>query len=146
MIWLVLALALHPPMIETAGIAGQRVDLDLLLVGDERVRLTTTPPLILEEDITVTKSMRHLTSARIHPSTPPGNHTAYLYATPRREDAVLVGVAIPVRVAVHDAPHNTRIIPNHSSGWWAALAGTITALTGLAFAIKIRRTKTAEHS
>ncbi len=141
MIWLLLAFALYPPSIELAGMSGTHTEFELFIVGNERVRITATPPLVLDETVTITGKQHVTLTARIKPHTPPGNHTAYVYAEPAREDNILLAAAIPVRVAVHQPTTTTRIIPAHrlQAGWWAALAGTITAVVGLFSAVSIRR-------
>lgn len=130
MIWLLLALALHPPLLETQGLPGEEIELSMLVVGNEPVRITATPPLALEHKATL-NGAHHLTlRARITPHAPPGDHTAYIYVEPAREDNILLARAATVRVAVQQPATTTRIIPTHHSraGLWAALAGAITTL------------------
>lgn len=142
MIWLLLAFAVYPASITTTGYAGETLEIPLLLVGDEPVRISATHALALNEEITLTGSHRVTLTARIRADTPPGNHTSYIYVEPQRQDAVVLATAIPVRVAVHNTHTPARIIPNthaQQHGLWAALAGSLTALIGLLTAISVRR-------
>jgi hypothetical protein len=138
-ILLLLAFAVYPGHLDVSAGAGQTVDLSLLLVGDEDVRVHATTPLELNEEITLSGA-RHVTlTSRIRANTPPGNHTSYLYVEPLSDDSVVVATAIPVQVAVQQPkPTRHRTIPNHT-GWWAALGGVLTAIVGIAKAISVRK-------
>lgn len=141
MIWLLLAFAVYPPSLAIEGSAGEEVNIDLLIVGDEAVRITTTPPLTGEQEVSLSGSHRLTFTARIHANAPPTNQTGYVYVLPTREDSsVLVAHALPIKVAVHSANAPTRTIPNtHRGGLWAAIGGALTALIGLVKAISVRR-------
>lgn len=129
MIWLFLALALYPPSMDVSGAPGETVELNILAAGTQDVMFTTSAPLRLEEEQSIQGSTHLTLSARIAPHTKTDNYTAYLYAYPAGEDSVLVATAIPVRVAVHQAPATSRVIPTHRSQpvLWAALAGILSA-------------------
>ena len=141
MIGVLLALSMYPPVMDVGAAPEQVVELPTLLVGEGPVLLHTTGPLVAEQEIFLAGKKHVTLTARIRANTLPGNHTAYLHATPKTDDALVIASTVPVRVAVHEQPHDTRIIPTTTSrgALWAALGGVFATITGLLGAFITRK-------